>query len=144
MNVEGILKTKGGAVLWIAPGAGIAEAVKLLEQKRIGALVVSADGVTPEGMLSERDIVQGLAREGTRLLERRVEELMTRAVVTCGLADQVGELTALMTERRIRHIPVIHEGRLAGLVSIGDVVKNRLEEIEWEASSLKTYIAGAA
>ena len=144
MNVDAILREKGGAVVTIAPEATIGEAVAVLRKRSIGALVVSGDGITPDGILSERDVVRGLAREGTRLLERRVEDVMTRAVVTCGRNDHVRDLMALMTERRIRHLPVMHDGRLAGIVSIGDVVKNRLGEIESEAESLKTYIAGAA
>ena len=144
MNVDAILKVKGDAVLTIRPTATIAEAVTLLCQKRIGALVVSANGTEPVGILSERDIVHGLGREGVSLLERRVEDLMSKAVVTCGPHDRVADLMALMTERRIRHIPVMRGGKLAGLVSIGDVVKNRLDEIELETSSLKAYVAGAA
>jgi len=142
MNVEAILKTKGNSVITIAPTATIGEAVDLLAKKRIGAVVVSADGTIPQGILSERDIVRGLGAEGAALLERRVETAMTRTVVTCGPDDQIGDLMALMTERRIRHVPVLRGGRLAGLVSIGDVVKFRVDEIEYEASSLKTYIAG--
>jgi CBS domain-containing protein len=144
MNVDAILQHKGGSVATVSPSASVSEAVALLRKKGIGALVVSSDGVAPEGMLSERDVVRGLAQEGAQLLERRVEEVMTRAVVTCGLADRLADLMALMTERRIRHLPVMHGGKLVGLVSIGDVVKNRLDEIESEAHSLKTYIAGAA
>lgn len=142
MNVESILKTKGDTVVTIPPTATIADAVDLLAKKRIGALVVSADGAIPQGILSERDIVRGLGAEGAALLDRRVETAMTRTVVTCGPADQIADLMALMTERRIRHVPVLRNGRLAGLVSIGDVVKFRVDEIEYEASSLKTYIAG--
>jgi CBS domain-containing protein len=144
MNVDAILKVKGGAVVTIRPTATIAEAVKLLCEKRIGALVVSAHGSEPQGILSERDIVHGLGKEGATLLERRVEDLMTKTVVTCGPQDRVADLMALMTERRIRHIPVIRNGKLAGLVSIGDIVKNRLDEIELETTSLKAYVAGAA
>jgi len=144
VNVDAILRHKGDTVVTIAPDTTIAEAVSLLRMRSIGALVVSGDGMTPEGMLSERDIVRGLARDGARLLERRVEDIMTRAVVTCGRHDSLADLMALMTERRIRHLPVMHGGRLVGIVSIGDVVKNRLDEIESEAQSLKTYIAGAA
>jgi len=144
MNVETILKAKGTAVVTIAPTATIAEAVALLTRKRIGALVVSADGREPLGILSERDIVQGLGTSGSDVLQRRVDELMTRSVITCAPQDRLADLMALMTERRIRHLPVLQGGRLAGLVSIGDVVKNRLDEMEWESSSLKTYIAGAA
>ena len=144
MNVETILKAKGSAVVTIVPSATIAEAVALLARKRIGALVVSVDGRDPLGILSERDIVQGLGARGASLLERQVDEIMTRSVITCSPQDRLADLMALMTERRIRHLPVLNGGRLAGLVSIGDVVKNRLDEIEWETSSLKTYIAGAA
>jgi CBS domain-containing protein len=144
MNVETILKAKGSAVVTIVPSATIAEAVALLARKRIGALVVSIDGREPLGILSERDIVQGLGAGGGSLLERKVDEIMTRSVITCSPQDRLADLMALMTERRIRHLPVLNGGRLAGLVSIGDVVKNRLDEIEWETSSLKTYIAGAA
>jgi len=144
MNVETILKAKGSAVVTIVPSATIAEAVALLARKRIGALVVSIDGREPLGILSERDIVQGLGARGASLLERNVDEVMTRSVITCSPHDRLADLMALMTERRIRHLPVLNGGRLAGLVSIGDVVKNRLDEMEWESSSLKTYIAGAA
>ncbi|HTZ79826.1 MAG TPA: CBS domain-containing protein [Stellaceae bacterium] len=142
MNVESILKVKGDAVITIPPTATLAEAVDLLARRRIGALVVSADGAVPQGILSERDIVRGLGAEGASLLDRQVETAMTRTVVTCSPGDQIADLMALMTERRIRHVPVLRNGRLAGLVSIGDVVKSRVDEIEYEASSLKTYIAG--
>lgn len=144
MNVETILKTKGAAVVTIAPSATISEAVALLSRKRIGALVVSTDGREPLGILSERDIVHGLGQRGASLLDAKVDELMTRSVITCAPQDRLADLMALMTERRIRHLPVLDGGRLAGVVSIGDVVKNRLDEMEWESSSLKTYIAGAA
>jgi len=144
MNVETILKAKGTAVVTIAPTASIAEAVALLTRKRIGALVVSTDGREPLGILSERDIVHGLGTRGAAVLQGRVDELMTRSVTPCAPQDPLADLMALMTERRIRHLPVLQGGHLAGLVSIGDVVKNRLDEMEWESSSLKTYIAGAA
>ncbi|HKX08283.1 MAG TPA: CBS domain-containing protein [Stellaceae bacterium] len=144
MNVDAILKVKGNAIVTIQPTATLSEAVTLLCQKRIGALVVSANGSEPLGILSERDIVHALGSMGAVLLERRVEDLMTKAVVTCAPQDRVADLMALMTERRIRHIPVMRNGKLAGLVSIGDVVKNRLDEIELETTSLKAYVAGAA
>jgi CBS domain-containing protein len=143
MNVDAILKVKGDAVVTILPTASIAEAVEVLRRNRIGALVVSPNGTEPRGILSERDIVHGLSSHGVALLERRVEELMTKTVVTCGPQDRVADLMALMTERRIRHLPVLRNGKLAGLVSIGDVVKNRLDEIELETTSLKAYVAGA-
>ena len=144
MNVDAILKVKGDAVVTIKPTATIAEAVEILCRQRIGALVVSANGTEPQGILSERDIVHGLSIHGAGLRERRVDELMTKTVVTCSPQDRVADLMALMTERRIRHLPVLRNGKLAGLVSIGDVVKNRLDEIELETTSLKAYVAGGA
>jgi len=144
MNVDAILKVKGDTVVTIGPTATLAEAVEALCRHRIGALVVSANGTEPQGILSERDVVQALGNSGASLLQRRVEEIMTKAVVTCAPQDRVADLMALMTERRIRHLPVLRNGKLAGLVSIGDVVKNRLDEIELETTSLKAYVAGAA
>jgi CBS domain-containing protein len=143
MNVETILRSKGSAVATISPRATIREAAAVLRREKIGALVVSADGARVDGILSERDIVHGLAERGAPLLEACVAELMTRRVVTCSPSESVGDLMATMTERRIRHIPVVREGLLAGIVSIGDVVKHRLDEIEYEASSLRSFIAGA-
>jgi CBS domain-containing protein len=143
MNVEAILKGKGRSVMTIAPDALIGEAVDRLRQKGIGALVVSTDGASVAGILSERDIVHALAERGARLLELQVSALMTRHVFTCKPSDSIAELMSEMTERRIRHLPVIENGRLAGIVSIGDVVKNRLDEIEAEASSLRQFITSA-
>ncbi|MBU6507069.1 MAG: CBS domain-containing protein, partial [Alphaproteobacteria bacterium] len=108
------------------------------------ALVVSADGHRLDGILSERDIVHALADRGTAVLDLRVDELMTRRVVSCTPTDTIAELMGEMTRRRIRHLPVVDRGRLVGLVSIGDVVKNRLEEMEFETTSLRQFIAGAA
>jgi CBS domain-containing protein len=144
MNVHTILRNKGKSVVTIHPDATVERAVAVLRLRGIGALVVSDDGENVVGILSERDIVHGLGSHGVGLLERRVEELMTKTVVTCGPHDRVADLMALMTERRIRHLPVLRNGKLAGLISIGDVVKNRLDEIELETTSLKAYVAGAA
>jgi CBS domain-containing protein len=143
MNVETILRNKGSRVATIRPGATIAEAVDMLNRERIGALVVSDDGKGVDGVLSERDIVITLAEYGGDLLTRTVDEIMTRDVVTCGPSDTVGGLMAEMTNRRIRHLPVVKDGRLHGIVSIGDLVKNRLDEVEFEANSLRSFIAGA-
>jgi CBS domain-containing protein len=143
MNVETILRSKGVAVATVAPRATIRDAAGLLRRERIGALVVSGDGTKVDGILSERDIVHGLADRGAPLLDATVEEMMTRRVFTCTPRDCVSDLMAMMTERRIRHIPVLKDGVLAGIVSIGDVVKHRLDEIEYEASSLRSFIAGA-
>ena len=143
MNVETILRDKGSWVATISPDATIEEAVATLNRERIGALVVSEDGAAVDGVLSERDIVIALAKEGAALLARTVAEVMTRNVITCDPRDSVGELMAEMTNRRIRHLPVVKDGRLRGIVSIGDLVNNRLDEVEFEASSLRTFIAGA-
>jgi len=142
MNVETILRDKGDWVATIRPEATIADAVEMLNQERVGALVVSDDGGEVAGVLSERDIVRALGRFGEDLLSRPVDEIMTRNVITCEPGDTVGELMSEMTNRRIRHLPVVVEGRLRGIVSIGDVVKNRLDEVEFEASSLRSFIAG--
>jgi CBS domain-containing protein len=142
MNVESILRSKGKMVTVVRPQATLREAVSLLRRHAIGALVVSADGKSVDGILSERDIVHALDDHGTALLDDRVEALMTRRVVTCSPTDSLEDLMAQMTERRVRHIPVLREGSLAGIVSIGDVVKHRLDEIEFEAKELRSFIAG--
>ncbi|HVA35947.1 MAG TPA: CBS domain-containing protein [Stellaceae bacterium] len=144
MNVEAILKAKGRQVVTIAPDAAVADAVRLLHRMGIGALIVSTDAKRLDGILSERDVVHALADRGTGLLDLRVSDLMTRRVVTCAPADTIAELMAEMTRSRIRHLPVVEHGRIVGLVSIGDVVKNRLEEMEFETTSLRQFISGAA
>jgi CBS domain-containing protein len=143
MNVEAILRAKGTRVATVSPQASIAVAVATLQREHVGALVVSRDGDTVDGILSERDIVHGLAGLGTGLLDTKVEQLMTRRVFTCAPHDAIADLAAQMTERRIRHIPVLRDGMLAGIVSIGDVVKARLDEMEYETTSLRSFIAGA-
>ena len=143
MNVETILRTKGRAVATIRPDATIEAAVDTLISRNIGALVVSEDGERVDGIISERDIVHALADRGADLLSRNVAEVMTRRVITCDPSDTVEKLMAEMTNRRIRHFPVVQDGRLCGIVSIGDVVKNRLDEVEYEAQSLRSFIAGA-
>jgi CBS domain-containing protein len=143
MDVETILHTKGRAVATIGPDERISTAVAELISRNIGALVVSEDGESVDGIISERDVVHALAARGTDLLSLKVAEVMTRPVVTCDPADTVEQLMAEMTNRRIRHFPVVRDGRLCGIVSIGDVVKNRLDEVEYEARSLRSFIAGA-
>jgi CBS domain-containing protein len=143
MNVETILKGKGRSVVTIAPDATIGEAVDLLRRKSIGAIVVTAGDGVMAGILSERDVVHALAERGAGLLDLPVSALMTRHVFTCKPGDSVAELMAEMTERRIRHLPVVEAGRLAGIVSIGDVVKNRLDEVEEEATTLRQFITTA-
>jgi CBS domain-containing protein len=143
MNVETILHTKGRAVAMIKPDETVGAAVAELISRNIGALVVSEDGESVDGIISERDIVHALAARGTDLLSLKIAEIMTRPVVTCDPADSVEQLMAEMTNRRIRHFPVVRDGRLRGIVSIGDVVKSRLDEVEYEARSLRSFIAGA-
>jgi len=143
MDVETILRSKGRAVATIRPDETVGAAIEALVSGNIGALVASQDGGTVDGIISERDIVHALARHGVALLALSVAEVMTRSVVTCDPTESVAELMAEMTNRRIRHLPVVRDGRLYGIVSIGDVVKNRLDEIEYEARSLRSFIAGA-
>ena len=143
MNVETILRNKGNWVATIRPDATIADAVDMLHRERIGAIVVSEDGNSVDGILSERDIVIALAEQAADLLSLTVGRIMTRDVVTCEPGDTVGELMAEMTNRRVRHLPVVADGRLCGIVSIGDLVKNRLDEVEFEAQSLRSFIASA-
>jgi CBS domain-containing protein len=143
MNVEAILRSKGRAVATIRPDETVGAVVDRLISRNIGAVVVSNDGESVDGIISERDIVHGLADRGPELLSLKVAEVMTQDVITCDLADTVDQLMAEMTNRRIRHFPVVQDGRLCGIVSIGDVVKSRLDEVEYEARSLRSFIAGA-
>ena len=143
MQVGHILKSKGSAVTTVTPETTVAEAIRTLSKKRIGAvLVVGADGKL-SGILSERDIIHGLAEHGMRLLDMRVPEIMTKAVISCRPDNTVEELMREMTTRRIRHLPVLDDGRLSGIISIGDVVKSRLEELSAESDMLRNYIVGA-
>lgn len=143
MKVETILAAKGERVETIRPDREIKLAAARLRDARIGALVVSTDGTEVKGILSERDIVRGIADRGAAALELTVRNLMTPTVITCTPEDSITHLMKLMTSRRIRHLPVISaDGELCGIVSIGDVVKNRLEELELEATVLRdAYIA---
>ena len=142
MNVDGILRAKGAAVVTIRPDATVADLVQGLREERIGAMVVSEDGRSVLGIISERDVVRGLAERGTRIMEAPVADLMTRDVISCTPRDTVKQVMAEMTRRRVRHLPVIADGALCGIVSIGDVVKNRLEEMETETNVLReAYIA---
>lgn len=141
MHVKLIIKNKGAAVETIRPDALIAEVVDCLRSNRIGVLVVSRTGSDIAGIVSERDIVTGLAEQGASLLDQPVESIMTRQVKTCSPDDTVTFVMALMTDRRIRHVPVLRDGQLAGIVSIGDAVKSRLQELENETTQLREYIS---
>lgn len=142
MTAASILSRKGGGTVTIKRNASISEAIALLSEKNIGAVVVSDDDVTVLGILSERDIVRGLNASGAALLDTPVADLMTREIRTCAPADTLRHLLAVMTERRFRHLPVVEGGKLVGIVSIGDVVKMRLDDLVAEAEALRGYITG--
>jgi CBS domain-containing protein len=143
MNVQSILGAKGTEVATISSEASVHDAVRLLGSRGIGALVVSDDGRALAGIVSERDIVRASATGGAGALDAMVGSIMSREVVTCGCNDGVDKLMSLMTERRIRHLPVVNDaGELSGIVSIGDVVKARLTELEHENAALADYISG--
>ena len=141
MQVENILQSKGRAVHTLPTGATIAEAVELLNTRKIGAVVVTTDKGKVAGILSERDVVRHLGKDWTSLASRPVSEVMTKDVVTMSRRATVAEVMERMTERRIRHLPIVDNGELVGIVSIGDVVKRKIEEAEQEANALKEYIA---
>lgn len=141
MNVAAILRSKGNATETIRPDRSVSDACARLAELRIGALVVSGNGRQVEGIISERDVIRQLARAGTGILNLRVADIMIREVVTCTSEDNIAHLMETMTEHRIRHLPVVEDGALIGLVSIGDVVKHRIRETEQEAEALKAYIA---
>jgi CBS domain-containing protein len=143
MHVHVILRNKGSDVAIIGPDETVAAASRRLAEHRIGALVVSRDGLRPEGMLSERDIARGVAVYGAGLGAMPVSDLMSVDVVTCAPADDIAAIMTVMTARRMRHLPVMENGRMCGIVSIGDAVKARLEEIEQEAATLRDYIVNA-
>ena len=143
MTAARILSRKDGETVTIKPSATITEAIDLLSEHNIGAIVVSDDGYTVSGILSERDIVRELRRSGASLLETGVADIMTTKILTCKLNDSLRNLLALMTERRVRHLPVVENNRMVGIVSIGDVVKMRLDDLVTEAESLRGYITGA-
>jgi CBS domain-containing protein len=143
MTVKAILASKGYSVQTIEPTATLAEAVRLLDARRIGALVVCGAEARVIGVLSERDIVRTLAAQGVAALELTIGTAMTRRVVTCRESDTVGALMEQMTNGKFRHVPVVEDERLIGIVSIGDVVKYRLNEFEAESSALREYIQTA-
>ena len=143
MNVREILSVKGKDVVTIEPNTNLAAAAKLLAERRIGALVVTGPAGRVVGILSERDIVQVLAARGIAALETPIAEVMTRKVTTCNPADTIGSIMESMTAGKFRHVPVVEQGRLTGIISIGDVVKHRLKEMEHEQAALRDYIQTA-
>jgi CBS domain-containing protein len=143
MLVAQILNSKANdEVVTIRPAATVAAAVEMLSSRRIGALIVSADGAAPLGILSERDIVRELGRRGPSVLQEQVSALMTAKLVTCTREDHADEVLSWMTDGRFRHMPVMSGEQMAGLISIGDVVKARLAELAMERDALEGMIMG--
>ena len=142
MNVNAILKSKGTKVVTARPEATVAALSERLRAEGIGALVVSEDGKTIAGIVSERDIVRGLAEHGAAVLDRKVGDIMHRDVVTSTGDEDIEAVMGKMTRHRIRHLPVVENGKLCGIISIGDVVKHRLDELESETQAMRHYIAG--
>ena len=143
MQVQQILKMKGDEeIVTIRPDGSVSEAVELLSTRRIGALVVSENGIVPQGILSERDIVRELGRRGTGCLSDKVSDLMTSNLTTCAREDSTDRILTLMTDGRFRHIPVMEGDHMVGLISIGDVVKARLSELSMERDALQDMVMG--
>ncbi len=143
MTVKTILSRKGTNVVTIEPTATLSHAVRLLAEHRIGAVLITGPDRQVVGILSERDIVRALAARGPTSLDEPVGQVMTRKVVTCTESETVGAIMELMTDGKFRHLPVVERGRLAGVISIGDVVKYRLSEMEHESNALREYILTA-
>lgn len=144
MTVSHILGSKSRDVITVRPDDNVAKVVSLLAEKKIGAVVVTDDKQHIKGIVSERDVVRHLASDGAALMKKSVEAIMTKNVRSCGEGDSEQELMALMTNFRIRHLPVVVAGKLVGMISIGDVVKHRMQAIEQDVDAMKAYIAGAA
>ena len=140
MNVDAILKSKGSTVETVRPDRTVTEFLKRLDECGVGALVVSTDGETVDGIASERDVIRAIARDGAKILDRPVSDIMNAEVVTVRREDDIAGIMEIMTDRRIRHLPVVEDGKLAGIVSIGDAVKHRIEEAEFEARAMRDYI----
>jgi CBS domain-containing protein len=142
MTVRAILDAKGHQILSVEPTARLSAAVKILAERRIGAVLVMSDHRL-EGILSERDIVRVLGERGAAVLDETVDAVMTRKVVTCRQSDTVGAIMEMMTSGKFRHLPVIENDKVVGLISIGDIVKRRVMEYEKEQEALREYIKTA-
>ena len=141
MLVSALIKEKGGGVITTGPATTVAEVADIIARERIGAVVVTGQDDQVVGIISERDIVNGLSKRGTGLLDLPISDIMTRDVFTCATTEDVNQLRREMTNRRARHIPIVEEGKLIGIISIGDIVKNRLDELESETQQMRDYIA---
>ncbi len=140
MRISEVVRHKGDNVVTVKPDDTVLQLLATLDEHRIGAVVVSGDGGSVDGIVSERDIVRHLHTTGPELLEAPVSSIMSSDVATCDPHTDIGEVERLMTEKRVRHVPVVVDGRLRGIVSIGDVVKNRIEALQSERDQLVGYI----
>ena len=140
MRILDVLRSKGSEVVTVAPGETVARLLALLDEHGIGAMVVSTDGRSVQGIVSERDVVRHLHSDGPALLETTVGEIMTSDVHTCAPDVAIDDLMRLMTDQRVRHVPVVQDDALVGIVSIGDVVKHRIDELTSERDQLSAYI----
>jgi CBS domain-containing protein len=141
MTVAAMLSEKGREVITTSAAASIAGAIDTLAKRRIGALVVVDDQDNIAGIISERDIVRAIAEQGERVLSSALSTVMTRAVVTCSESETINDVMTRMTRGRFRHLPVVENGQLTGIISIGDVVRARIEQVEREAEDMRAYIA---
>ena len=141
MLVSALIREKGGGVITTGPATTVAEVADIIARERIGAVVVTEQDNQVVGIISERDIVNGLSKRGIGLLDLPISDVMTRDVFTCATTEDVNQLRREMTNRRARHIPIVEEGKLIGIISIGDIVKNRLDELESETQQMRDYIA---
>ena len=140
MRIGDVLRAKPSLdVVTIGPEAGVRELIAQLAEHNVGALIVSSDGTTVDGIVSERDVVRHLHHDGT-VINNTVAAIMTEAVETCDEDTHVDELMKVMTERRVRHVPVVHDGGLVGIISIGDVVKHHIDQLQFERDQLDEYV----
>jgi CBS domain-containing protein len=140
MRIADVLRNKGGAVATVKPEATVSELLAGLAERNIGAMVVAGANGALEGIVSERDVVRQLHAQGPGVLDQPVSKIMTSVIATCSKTDSIDAISALMTENRVRHVPVLENDRLIGIVSIGDVVKNRIDELVAEHAQLQSYI----
>ncbi|MBI4899944.1 MAG: CBS domain-containing protein [Actinobacteria bacterium] len=141
MKISDVLRSKGSAVITVAPHETVASLLDLLAQHNIGAVVVSSDGVAVDGIVSERDVVRQLQARGGALLDAPVSSIMTAKVLSCSPDDDLTDIAALMTQNRFRHLPVVVDSRLAAIVSIGDIVKARMDQLASERDLYEAYIS---
>ncbi len=141
MNVAAVLHSKGRSVVTAAPSTTLQQIASLLANKKIGAIVIVGENGQVDGIISERDVVRAIGRNGSKVLEMPVSDVMTPDVVTCDETESIDDLMETMTKERFRHLPVVSDGALIGIVSIGDVVKHHVAEVEMEVSAMRCYLA---